>query len=370
MANFIPGSNQSSGSGEKELSWKPAGVNNGRVARTETYTYYSTNAPVSDRLKLIQEGRPMFISLTDAEGGIVVSDGKITVSGKSNAEKLTIATSVSWLNKAGAKFKVNAGAGRVYDNIPAYGSGDNVGLIVTDPGATDEYDFTLTIPSTGIGADGVVTVIGSADDETDVSINFDVASQAYPVHPEITNWPAQAVPQAGGSVSLSVHAAPNATWEFTEDGEATPIASGTGNGTITLTVPAYSTLVFKAAAEGVGRKLVYNLTYGDGVSDYEEYELGQDAPLGVEVVCSAFQGGTIDSSGGTYQIQISVSENTAPTLVSKVSLGSFSAMAQDPDSGLWETDYTIAQNDTGDPRDATMTITVGQDSEDIPLVQD
>ncbi len=124
----------SQGSGNGTIS-NTASAHTGRTARTTTVTVTATGVSTPATYKVNQKGTPEFVSFTDgAEMAAPKTGGQVTVTGKSNSPQLTFA----WV-------------GTVTDvTIPeAYlansASAANGSAIEGDPGATAEYEFSLSL---------------------------------------------------------------------------------------------------------------------------------------------------------------------------------------------------------------------------------
>ena len=123
-----------SGSGNGSISNKGT-VHTGRQARTTTVTVTATGVPTPATYQVTQKEKPEFVQFNDgAEMSAPKTGGAVTVQGKSNSKILTFA----WV-------------GTVEDvTIPqsytANGSPATNGTEITgDPGAANEYNFSLTL---------------------------------------------------------------------------------------------------------------------------------------------------------------------------------------------------------------------------------
>ncbi len=120
----------SSGSGNGTVNVNGS-VHTGRTQRSGTITYKATG--VADVLQAVtQEAKPEFVSIENISAG--KDGGAITVTGKSNSAKLTFAL----------------GTGAIVTSLPgSYSAGGasttNGADIAGDPGATAEYNFSVTL---------------------------------------------------------------------------------------------------------------------------------------------------------------------------------------------------------------------------------
>lgn len=121
--------NPSSGSGNGSVTVEPASEHTGRRSRVTTITFKATGAadvPVSVTQKAAEE----FVTLADLQVG--KQGGAVTMYGISNASKLSF----------------TIGSGRLDLKTPtSYLAGgitaQNATSILGDPGATEEYDFSV-----------------------------------------------------------------------------------------------------------------------------------------------------------------------------------------------------------------------------------
>lgn len=188
----------SSGSGNSVIA-NSANPHTGRVARSTVVTV--TAAGVTDPVtyNVTQTPKAEFASFDNgAEMSASKAGGTVTVTGKSNSQKLTF----SW-------------AGQVTDvQIPANytaagaqtGNGDN---IAGDPGAVAEYAFAiaLTFPANATIAEitRALIVTDNAGDSVQIAIVQAAGDPVISVSPtEIT------IPQAGTAVNVNVTS--NTSW--------------------------------------------------------------------------------------------------------------------------------------------------------------
>lgn len=127
---------KTSGSGNDTVNVSALSNNTGRNARSTTVTFKAANC--DDVLRtVLQKGKPETSSIQSTAASNK-SGGTVTITGKSNSSKLTF----------------SLGNGTLVLTLPATytvnGSSVNNGAAISgDPGATEEYDFSiaLTVPA-------------------------------------------------------------------------------------------------------------------------------------------------------------------------------------------------------------------------------
>lgn len=92
-----------------------------------------------------QAGKPGFVSINNESYTVAQSGGSVQISGKSNSSKLTFS-----LLQSGYTLPLTLPATYIAKSLTT----NNGAAIANDPGATEEYDFSITItgidPNTGI----------------------------------------------------------------------------------------------------------------------------------------------------------------------------------------------------------------------------
>ena len=186
-----------SGNGNDTVSW--TGTNHtGRSSRTTTATF-SASGVESKTLTIIQAGKTEFVSI-DATASVAKAGGSVTITGTSNSSKLTF--SITGTDNIGLTLPASYTANSV--------STSNGAAITGDPGAAQQYAFSITF--TGIGentsisaltAQITVTANGSQTATCDIT---QAAGDAYlTISPTTINLTA-----AGTAVSVSVTS--NTSW--------------------------------------------------------------------------------------------------------------------------------------------------------------
>lgn len=128
--------NKQSGSGNDTVSW--TGQNHtGREARQTTATFAASGVE-SKVLTIIQAGKTEFVTI-DPTAAVEKAGGTVTISGTSNSSKLTF--SLTGPNGIGLVLPTSYLANSVSTN--------NGVAIAGDPGAVQQYNFSITF--TGIG---------------------------------------------------------------------------------------------------------------------------------------------------------------------------------------------------------------------------
>lgn len=134
--------NKQSGSGNDTVSWTGS-PHTGRTARTTTATF-SASGVASKTLTINQAGKTEFVDIADTQA-VSKNGGSITITGTSNSSKLTF--SLTGTDNIGLTLPAAYLANSVSTNNGAAISGD--------PGATQQYTFSITF--TGIAANTALT---------------------------------------------------------------------------------------------------------------------------------------------------------------------------------------------------------------------
>ena len=165
--------NKTSGSGNDTVSWTGS-AHTGRSSRTTTATF-SASGVESKTLTIIQAGKTEFVSMDDT-ATVQKTGGTITVSGTSNSSKLTF--SLTGTDNIGLTLPSTYTANSVSTN--------NGASITGDPGATQQYNFSITF--TNIGANAGVTSLTAQLTVTDNAGHTDTCT----------------ITQAAGDATLSI----------------------------------------------------------------------------------------------------------------------------------------------------------------------
>lgn len=165
--------NKTSGSGNDTVSWTGS-THTGRSSRTTTATF-SASGVESKTLTIIQAGKTEFVDIDDA-AAVAKTGGTVTVSGTSNSSKLTF--SLTGTNGIGLTLPASYTANSV--------STSNGAAITGDPGATQQYSFSITF--TNIGANSGITALTSQLTVTDNAGHTDTCT----------------ITQAAGDATLSI----------------------------------------------------------------------------------------------------------------------------------------------------------------------
>lgn len=128
--------NKTSGSGNDTVSWTGS-AHTGRSSRTTTATF-SASGVESKTLTIIQAGKTEFVSMDDT-ATVQKTGGTVTISGTSNSSKLTF--SLTGTDNIGLTLPSSYTANSVSTN--------NGSAITGDPGATQEYSFSITFTNIG-----------------------------------------------------------------------------------------------------------------------------------------------------------------------------------------------------------------------------
>ena len=134
--------NKTSGNGNDTVAW--TGSNHtGRSARSTTATF-SASGVESKTLTINQAGKSEFVDIDDT-AAVAQNGGTITISGTSNSAKLTF--SLTGTNGIGLSLPTTYTANSVSTN--------NGASITGDPGAIQQYAFSITFSN--IGANSTVS---------------------------------------------------------------------------------------------------------------------------------------------------------------------------------------------------------------------
>lgn len=128
--------NKTSGSGNDTVSWTGS-EHTGRSSRTTTATF-SASGVESKTLTIIQAGKTEFVSMDDT-ATVQKTGGTVTISGTSNSSKLTF--SLTGTDNIGLTLPSTYTANSVSTN--------NGSAITGDPGATQQYNFSITFSNIG-----------------------------------------------------------------------------------------------------------------------------------------------------------------------------------------------------------------------------
>lgn len=191
--------NKTSGNGNDTVSWTGS-AHTGRSSRTTTATF-SASGVESKTLTIIQAGKTEFVSI-DSTASVNKSGGTLTITGTSNSSKLTF--SLTGTNGIGLTLPASYTANSVTTN--------NGAAITGDPGAVQQYAFSITFTNIGENASVsaltsqlTVTANGSQTATCDIT---QAAGDAYlTISPTTINLTA-----AGTAVSVTVTS--NTSWSI------------------------------------------------------------------------------------------------------------------------------------------------------------
>lgn len=189
--------NKVSGSGNDTVSWTGS-EHTGRDSRTTTATFAASGVE-SKTLTIIQAGKTEFVDISDT-ATVDKTGGTLTISGTSNSSKLTF--SLTGQNGIGLVLPATYLANSVQTN--------NGAAIAGDPGAAQEYSFSITF--TGIDENTTISSLVSQLTVTDNAGHTDTctitqaAGDAYlTISPTTINLTAE-----GTAVSVTVSS--NTSW--------------------------------------------------------------------------------------------------------------------------------------------------------------
>ena len=165
--------NKTSGSGNDTVSWTGS-EHTGRNSRSTTATF-SASGVESKTLTIIQAGKTEFVDVADT-ATVAKTGGTVTISGTSNSSKLTFA--LTGTDNIGLTLPSTYTANSVSTN--------NGAAITGDPGATQQYAFSITF--TNIGANAGVSALTAQLTVTDNAGHTDTCT----------------ITQAAGDATLSI----------------------------------------------------------------------------------------------------------------------------------------------------------------------
>lgn len=203
MPNYAPWAspNKTSGNGNDTVSWS-ASEHTGRLARQTLATFSASGVSPSPELTIIQSGKTEFVSFDSATASVSKNGGTLTITGKSNSSKLTF--SLTGNNGIGLVLPTKYLANSVQTN--------NAAAIAGDPGATQEYVFSITF--TGIAENTSIASLLSqltVEDNNGNTATCDITQAAGDAY--LTISPATiTIPAAGTAVSVSVSS--NTNWSI------------------------------------------------------------------------------------------------------------------------------------------------------------
>ena len=190
--------NKVSGNGDDTVSWS-ASEHTGRNSRTTTATFAASGVTPSPTLTIIQSGKTEFVEMDDT-GTVAKAGGTVTISGRSNSSKLTF--SLTGSNDIGLVLPASYLANSVTTN--------NGAAITGDPGAAQEYTFSITF--TGIGANASLSALVSQLSVTDNAGHTDTCTITQAADtPYLSVSPTTINLDASGT-AVSVSVSSNTSW--------------------------------------------------------------------------------------------------------------------------------------------------------------
>lgn len=193
-----------SGSGNDSVSVTAGSNNTGRNARSTQMTFKAANAENVVRT-VSQAGKPEFVTLQSA-AAVAKAGGTVTITGTSNSSKLTFSLG------SGATLSLTLPSTYTANSVTT----DNGVAIVGDPGASQEYAFSITF--SGIGENPTISALTAQLIVEDNAGNSATCS----------------ITQAAGDATLDVSpASVQLDWNaFTEETSATFTVTSNTNWTI------------------------------------------------------------------------------------------------------------------------------------------
>ena len=196
-ANWVT-PNKTQGSGNDTVSWTGQ-THTGHSSRQTTATFKATDC--NDVILTInQAGKTEFVDISDTSA-VPKTGGSITVTGTANSSKLTFSLTNN-----------NIGLTLPSSYVAASVTTNNGASITGDPGATQEYTFSITFSNIGANASSTAKtsqlVVTANNGTTDTCTITQAAASPYlTVEPTTINLTA-----AGTAVSVSVSS--NTDWSI------------------------------------------------------------------------------------------------------------------------------------------------------------
>ena len=193
--------NKTSGNGNDTVSWS-ASAHTGREARQTTATFAASGVE-SKTLTVIQSGKTEFVSFDSATAAVDKAGGTLTITGTSNSSKLTFA--LTGTNGIGLVLPSSYTANSV--------STTNGAAITGDPGASQQYAFSITFSNIGENTTissktSQLTVTPNSGSSAAVTCNItQAAGDAY-----LTISPTTITIPAAGTPAQSVSVSSNTNW--------------------------------------------------------------------------------------------------------------------------------------------------------------
>lgn len=192
---------KTSGNGNDTVSWS-ASAHTGREARQTTATFAASGVE-SKTLTIIQSGKTEFVSFSDSTAAVDKAGGTLTITGTSNSSKLTFA--LTGTNGIGLNLPSTYTANSV--------STTNGAAITGDPGAAQQYAFSITFSNIGENTTvssktSQLTVTPNSGSSAAVTCNItQAAGDAY-----LTISPNSITIPAAGTPAQSVSVSSNTNW--------------------------------------------------------------------------------------------------------------------------------------------------------------
>lgn len=192
--------NKESGNGNDTVSWT-ATPHTGREPRQTQATFAASGVSPSPVLQIIQSGKAEYVAFDSATAAVDKTGGTLTITGKSNSSKLTF--SLTGANGIGLILPSSYLANSVQTA--------NDAAIAGDPGATQEYAFSITF--TGIGENTTIDALVSqltVKTNNNQSATCDITQAAGDAY--LTISPITITIPAAGTPAQSVTVSSNTNW--------------------------------------------------------------------------------------------------------------------------------------------------------------
>lgn len=188
---------KTSGNGDDVVLWSAKSPNTGRNYRTTTATFVASGVE-NKTLEIRQKGTTEFVSFSDSTATVSKTGGTLTITGLSNSSKLTF--TLTGTNGIGLTLPASYTANSV--------STTNAAAITGDPGATHQYEFSITFSNIAANAttssktSQLTVTPNSGSGDAVVCTITQAAGDAYlTISPTVIEIPAAGTP--GQSVTVS-----------------------------------------------------------------------------------------------------------------------------------------------------------------------
>jgi hypothetical protein len=189
--------NKTSGSGNDTVSWTGT-AHTGRTARTTTASFNASGVE-SKTLTINQAGKTEFVTIPAETATVAKTGGTVTITGTSNSSKLTFSLSNN-----------NIGLAAVTTYVANSASATSGTAIAGDPGATQEYTFSVTFSNIGANTGSSprtsqLTVTDNAGHTDTITISQTAGDASLSISPTTINLTAAGVADSAVTVTSNTN---------------------------------------------------------------------------------------------------------------------------------------------------------------------